>query len=313
MRSAMLADDVERRTARSPAAMPWWRGAAIYQIYPRSFADSQRRRHRRPAGHHRAARLCREPRRRRDLALAVLHLADARLRLRRRRLLRRRSDVRHARRLRRAGRASARARPQGDHRPGLFAQLRPASLVPGKPVEPRQCQGRLVRLGRRQGRTARRPTTGCRSSAGRPGNGTRGAANITCTISWPSSPTSTSTIRRCRTRCSTVARFWLERGVDGFRLDAINFAMHDPELRDNPPAPAGGKRTRPFDFQQHLYNQSHPDIVELPRAAARGDRRLWRRFTVAEVGGDHALAEMHAFTAGRCAAQQRLRLRLPLC
>ena len=37
-----------------------------------------------------------------------------------------------------------------------------------------------------------------------------------------------------------VARFWLDRGVDGFRIDAINFAMHDPQLRDNPPAPAGG-------------------------------------------------------------------------
>ena len=28
--------------------------------------------------------------------------------------------------------------------------------------------------------------------------------------------------------------FWLQRGVDGLRLDAIDFAMHDPELRDNP-------------------------------------------------------------------------------
>ena len=36
-----------------------------------------------------------------------------------------------------------------------------------------------------------------------------------------------------------VARFWLDRGVDGFRIDAINFAMHDPQLRDNPPAPEG--------------------------------------------------------------------------
>ncbi len=33
-----------------------------------------------------------------------------------------------------------------------------------------------------------------------------------------------------------VARFWLARGVDGFRLDALNFSMHDPELRDNPPS-----------------------------------------------------------------------------
>jgi alpha-glucosidase len=32
-----------------------------------------------------------------------------------------------------------------------------------------------------------------------------------------------------------VARFWLERGVDGFRLDTINFYFCDSELRDNPP------------------------------------------------------------------------------
>jgi alpha-glucosidase len=96
-----------------------------------------------------------------------------------------------------------------------------------------------------------------------------------------------------------IARFWLDRGVDGFRLDAVNFSMHDPQLRDNPPAPGGGKRRRPFDFQQHLYNQSHPDIagfLERLRAVADG---YGDRFTVAEVGGDHALAEMHAFTRGQ--------------
>jgi alpha-glucosidase len=95
-----------------------------------------------------------------------------------------------------------------------------------------------------------------------------------------------------------VACFWLDRGVDGFRIDAINFAMHDPDLRDNPPAPVGGKRTRPFDFQQHLYNQSHPDIVKfLERLRAVADS-YGGRFTLAEVGGDHALSEMQAFTAG---------------
>jgi alpha-glucosidase len=31
-----------------------------------------------------------------------------------------------------------------------------------------------------------------------------------------------------------VARFWLERGVDGFRLDTINFYFADKYLRDNP-------------------------------------------------------------------------------
>jgi alpha-glucosidase len=94
-----------------------------------------------------------------------------------------------------------------------------------------------------------------------------------------------------------AARFWLDRGVDGFRIDAINFAMHDPQLRDNPPAPEGGKRTRPFDFQQHLYNQSHPDIVKfLERLRAVSDT-YGGRFILAEVGGDHALGEMQAFTA----------------
>jgi len=95
-----------------------------------------------------------------------------------------------------------------------------------------------------------------------------------------------------------VARFWLDRGVDGFRIDAVNFAMHDPQLRDNPPAPLGGKRTRPFDFQQHVHNQSHPDIVRfLERLRAVTDE-YDNRFTLAEVGGDHALGEMQAFTAG---------------
>jgi alpha-glucosidase len=96
-----------------------------------------------------------------------------------------------------------------------------------------------------------------------------------------------------------VARFWLERGVDGFRIDALNFAMHDPLLRDNPPAPASDKpRTRPFDFQRHVYNQSHPEI---PRFVAR-IRELTDEydgvFTVAEVGGAEAEREMKAFTAG---------------
>lgn len=96
-----------------------------------------------------------------------------------------------------------------------------------------------------------------------------------------------------------VARFWLERGVDGFRLDAINFGMHDPEFRDNPALPEGvGKRTRPFDFQAKLYNQSHPDIPKfLSRVRALCD--LYdARFTVAEVPGEDPVAEMKAFTAG---------------
>jgi alpha-glucosidase len=96
-----------------------------------------------------------------------------------------------------------------------------------------------------------------------------------------------------------VARFWLDRGVDGFREDAVNFFMCDPALRDNPPAPPGPRPfTRPFDFQRRIHNQSHPDIVKfLERLRAVTDEKPGR-FTVAEVGGDEALSEMKAFTRG---------------
>jgi len=95
-----------------------------------------------------------------------------------------------------------------------------------------------------------------------------------------------------------TARFWIDRGVEGFRFDAINFSMHDPALTDNPPLPPGGKRTRPFDFQDKIHNQSHADIPKfLSRLRALTDAH-GGRFSVAEVGGDHADREMKLFTAG---------------
>lgn len=97
-----------------------------------------------------------------------------------------------------------------------------------------------------------------------------------------------------------VTAFWLERGVDGFRLDAVSFMMHDPALKDNPardPDPAW-KRTRPYDFQRHLYNQSQPEIVGfLKRMRALADR-YGEKYMVAEIDREHASHEMKAFTQG---------------
>ncbi len=88
-------------------------------------------------------------------------------------------------------------------------------------------------------------------------------------------------------------RFWLELGVDGFRLDTANFYMHDLELRDNPPrdmstfdGSAGGTADNPYFFQQHVYDKDHPDnIAFLGRI-----RELMDEFgvttTVGEVGSD---------------------------
>ncbi|MBB4659346.1 alpha-glucosidase [Parvularcula dongshanensis] len=96
-----------------------------------------------------------------------------------------------------------------------------------------------------------------------------------------------------------VARFWLERGVDGFRLDAINFAMHDPDLTDNPPAPRDGrKQDTPFDFQDHLRNKSHPDIPKFLSRIRALTESYGGAFTVAEVDGPLAPVEMAEYTQG---------------
>ena len=62
-----------------------------------------------------------------------------------------------------------------------------------------------------------------------------------------------------------VARFWLDRGVDGFRLDTINFYFHDAQLRDNPPLPPALRKSdtapavNPYNHQSHVYDKSRPE------------------------------------------------------
>jgi alpha-glucosidase len=76
-----------------------------------------------------------------------------------------------------------------------------------------------------------------------------------------------------RQRMGHALRFWVERGVDGFRLDALDRLLKDPELRDDPPAeqppvlPADPKDAE----LDHVHSRNAPDVglaLEAIRAAA---------------------------------------------
>src|SRR6476646_4411027 len=58
-------------------------------------------------------------------------------------------------------------------------------------------------------------------------------------------------------------RFWLRRGVDGFRFDVAHHIMKDPELRDNPANETPGMLHKPmgdFDSQLHVMDRMHADL-----------------------------------------------------
>ncbi|WP_298499540.1 alpha-amylase family glycosyl hydrolase [uncultured Maritimibacter sp.] len=88
-----------------------------------------------------------------------------------------------------------------------------------------------------------------------------------------------------------VARFWLERGVDGFRLDTINFYTHDAELRNNPALKPEERQSKtapsvnPYTWQNHLYDKSRPENLVFLRRL-REVMKHYNAAAVGEVGDD---------------------------
>lgn len=100
-----------------------------------------------------------------------------------------------------------------------------------------------------------------------------------------------------------IAQHWLERGVDGFRLDTANLYFHNRDLQDNPPLPEGRRGDAPVLMQQHLHNADQPEAPPFfERLRALMDRHGEggrTRMAVAEIGGAEPLATMVDYTQGR--------------
>lgn len=60
-------------------------------------------------------------------------------------------------------------------------------------------------------------------------------------------------------------RFWLNRGVDGFRVDAVRQLIKDDLLRDNPPNPAWHAGDNPYDEVLPVYTTDRPETMEVVR------------------------------------------------
>ncbi|WP_243042180.1 alpha-glucosidase family protein [Dyella sedimenti] len=99
-------------------------------------------------------------------------------------------------------------------------------------------------------------------------------------------------------------KYWLDKGVDGLRLDAINFCFHDRLLRDNPPKPEdkrvgrGFSPDNPYAFQYHYYNNTQPEnlafLEELRALMDQYDEVA----AIGEISSEDSLATTAEYTSG---------------
>ena len=98
--------------------------------------------------------------------------------------------------------------------------------------------------------------------------------------------------------------FWLQRGVDGMRLDAINFCYHDRMLRDNPAKPRServgrGYRTdNPYAWQYHLHDNTQPENLVFLEQLRCLSEKYPDVVMLGEVTGENPLDTMVEYTSG---------------
>ena len=78
-----------------------------------------------------------------------------------------------------------------------------------------------------------------------------------------------------------LVRYWLDMGVDGFRLDVINWFIKDEEFRSNPYVLKGP------DFQKHIYDRNRPETIEICQELRKITDSYEERMLVGEVYADN--------------------------
>jgi alpha-glucosidase len=93
-----------------------------------------------------------------------------------------------------------------------------------------------------------------------------------------------------------AVRFWLDRGVDGFRVDAIHAIGKAAHLRDEPPNPDyDPERDSPKLATQNIYSKGDPLVYDVLRGLRRVLDEYDGVFSIAEISSRQALAEQFTY------------------
>ena len=83
-------------------------------------------------------------------------------------------------------------------------------------------------------------------------------------------------------------RFWFDKGVDGFRIDVMGMIVKHPDLADNPPNPEWRRGDRERASQIWLNNRNYPDVYEAVKRIRAVFDEYEDRMAVGEVFGSAA-------------------------
>jgi alpha-glucosidase len=100
-----------------------------------------------------------------------------------------------------------------------------------------------------------------------------------------------------------VVRFWLDRGVDGIRLDTVNYYFQDRWLRSNPPRAEAAAGTiaenNTYLYQEHLFDKTQPENIDFLRRLRAVLDEAGERAAVGEIGDEtRSLQTLAAYTSG---------------
>lgn len=102
-----------------------------------------------------------------------------------------------------------------------------------------------------------------------------------------------------------AAKFWLDLGIDGLRLDVVNFYFHDKHLRDNPMKDEGDNSLAtqltfpdPYSRQKHVYDKSRPENLEFVKRLRKLVDQYPGAMTLGEIGDDNPVERSIEYVSG---------------